>query len=288
MFSISLKARAKINFCLDIIGVRADGYHLIESVMQSIEIHDTVKVKKLKENKISVRCSDKSINETDNIAYKAAKCFFESTGISGGAQIKVIKRIPSQAGLGGGSADGAAVLVALNRLFKAGLNKEALCKIGEKVGADVPFCIVGGTQLVRGIGEQLTALDDCPKCHLVIAKGNECVSTKEAYSRFDTAENVPPVYLNKVIEALSAGNFEALKGKLINVFEKTSQIPEVEHIIASLKDFGAIDAAMTGSGSAVFSIFNSKKSARKAAKALTQKGFYAKLTSVSPLGISLF
>ena len=194
---LRLKANAKINFCLDIIGVREDGYHLIESVMQSISLCDKVSLSKTRLNTIELNCPKINIPKEKNIAYKAAKAFLEEAGIDSGVRIKIKKNIPEQAGMGGASADAAAVIVGLNRLFKVGFSEQKLCEIGAKIGADVPFCIMGGTMLVRGIGEVLTELDNCADCHIVIVKGTQGVSTKEAYDAIDSAENLPSVNIQK-------------------------------------------------------------------------------------------
>ncbi len=278
------KANAKINLCLDIIAKRADGYHLLESIMQSIELCDRVSVTRRKHG-ILVECSSLDIEPEKNIAYKAAKAFFEHTKINGGAKIKIKKYIPSQAGLGGGSADAAAVLTALNKLYKTKLDDEMLCSIGEKVGADVPFCICGGTRLVRGIGEILTKLEDLPYCSIVIVKGNEGVCTKQAYDDFDNASDYTKLRIEKVIEAISAGDFEAMQGRLINVFEQTTSVKEISRTVKKLKNLGAVEAAMTGSGSAVFGIFTSRKKAKICVRALKKEYPFVTVTHPSVNGI---
>ncbi len=270
---ICLKANAKLNLGLDVIGKRADGYHLLETVMQSVSLYDTVSVRRTKKEGITVSCEELSVAQENNIAYKAAVVFFKETGFleNTGVSIKIIKRIPSQAGMGGGSADAAATLVALNRLFKTKLSETQLCKIGEKVGADVPFCICGGTRLVRGIGEIITKLDDCADCYFVIAKGNYGVSTKQAYESVDKAEKLISLRTQKVIEAITKGNFTDLNGRLVNVFEQCTQIKDVEDIKQKLLENGAVEAAMTGSGSAVFGIFTHRKQAKECERKLKQE-----------------
>lgn len=268
-----LKAYAKINLGLDVIGKREDGYHLLETVMQSVDIYDTVSVCRSSIAGISVKCSELSIPQEKNIAYKAATAFFKAVGLpdNTGVTIKIVKRIPSQAGMGGGSSDAAATLVALNRLFKTRLSEIELCEIGEKVGADVPFCICGGTRLVRGIGEIITKLDDCADCYFVIAKGNDGVSTKEAYECIDSSKGLIGLRVEKVIESLSNGNFEALRGKLVNVFEQCAKIKDVADIKEILLECGAAEAAMTGSGSAVFGIFTNKRQAKECERKLKER-----------------
>lgn len=283
--TVNLKANAKINFCLDVIGVRPDGYHLIESVMQSISLCDRVSVSKLHRNKIELYCGV-DVAAEKNTAYKAAKAFFDEADITNaGVKIKIKKNIPEKAGMGGASADAAAVLVGLNRLFKTDFSEQKLCEIGARVGADVPFCIMGGTMLVRGIGEILTRLDHCENCWIVIVKGDEGVSTKEAYAAIDSAENLPAVNVEKVISAVTKGNFEALSGRLINVFEECTDIKEVKEIVEKLRSLGAVDAAMTGSGSAVFGIFMDKKSAKDCVKLMKNEYSFACLCKPAINGV---
>ena len=288
--SIRLKACAKINLCLDIIRIRKDGYHLIESIMQSLELHDTVSVRRRGDGKIRVFCPGCDIPEKSNVAYKAAKVFFEATDLSAsaGATIYIKKRIPSQAGLGGGSADAAAVLVALNRLYKTGISEDKLSLLGAKVGADVPFCVCGGARLCRGIGEILTKLDDLNDCYIVLVKGYDGVSTKQAYEDYDNASDLVCLRLEKVVEAISAGNFEALRGKLINVFEESTSVKEVSILVNALRKAGAVEAAMTGSGSAVFGIFTDRKAAKKCAKELKKQYPFSCVTRPSVRGVYRF
>ena len=270
--AVNLKANAKINFCLDIIGVRNDGYHLIESIMQSIDLCDRVSICKTRTNEIELVCDGIKIPKEKNTVYKAAVAFLQEAEIGKvGLKIKVEKHIPERAGMGGASADAAAVLVGLNKILKTDFSREKLCEIGAKVGADVPFCIMGGTVLVRGIGEILTPLEHCSDCFLVIVKGDEGVSTKEAYDAIDSAQNLPGVHTEKIIDAITKGNFDSLKGRLINVFEKCTDVKEVREITDKLRELGAIEAAMTGSGSAVFGVFTDKAKAKNCVRALQKE-----------------
>ena len=286
---IKLKAYAKVNLCLDIIGKREDGYHLLETVMQSVSLCDAVAVKRTNDGRISVKCSMPNVPEKSNTAYKAAKAFFEHINAdkNSGVHIEIKKNIPSQAGLGGGSADAAAVIVALNKLYRTHLSENELCSIAVKVGADVPFCIRGGTQLARGVGEILTVLNDFTGAYIVIAKGSDGVSTKDAYEAFDSADNIIKPRLDKVTDAISSGKIEDLKGRLVNVFEQTTLIKDVAQIAEKMCQNGAIDAAMTGSGSAVFGVFKSLKSAQKCAKELKNNYPFAAVCKSVNCGVSL-
>ncbi len=284
---ISLKAYAKLNLGLDVIGKRQDGYHLLETIMQSIDLYDIVRVCRTKKSGIDVECRGLSIPNQKNIAYKAATVFFNEIGYksSYGVRIKIKKNIPSQAGMGGGSSDAAATIIALNKLFKTKLSQKELCAIGEKVGADVPFCICGGTMLVRGIGEVLTRLDDCPKLYFVVAKGSDGVSTKEAYEAVDSAQNRNELRTQKVIELISESRLNELKGMLVNTFEECTYIKDVFDIKQIMLENGACEAAMTGSGSAVFGIFKNKKSAIQCKKTLKAKYPFACVSKPASLGV---
>lgn len=245
------KAYAKINLSLDIVGVRDDGYHLIKTVMQSISLHDVVSVKK-SADEITISCNDPAVPcDERNIVYKCAKRFFERIKKSFGVHIDIQKNIPSQAGLGGGSADGAAVLVLLNRLCGDTLTTQELCEIGAAVGADIPFCIVGGCVLCEGIGEVLTPIESKVELDLCIVKPEFSVSTVEAYRAFDNAKILSRPDTDTVIKALENGNKAALAGNLVNVLEMDERIDKIKN---GLVESGAITACMSGSGSAVFGI----------------------------------
>ena len=185
---IKVKAYAKINLLLDIVSTRTDGYHDLFMIMQSVGIYDTVTVEKTKGNKITLSCNIDGIPlDEHNIAHKAATAFFNVQGIkkNKGVHIDIQKRIPHAAGLAGGSADGAAVIVALNEMFNTGLSQKELCKIGVKVGAYLPFCITGGTLLAQGIGDCLCNVKPLKKCFVLLAKSDYSVNTGKAYSEFD-------------------------------------------------------------------------------------------------------
>lgn len=268
---ITLEANAKINLFLDITGKRSDGYHIINTVMQSVSLSDEVTVCKNDGGKIKIECSDSSVpcNET-NTAYKAAAAFFKYIGSEiKGVTVKIKKHIPTQAGLAGGSADAAAVLAALNRLYDTKLKKEELAEIAEKIGADVPFCVYGGTMTAGGIGTILNPLPDMPDCFIVIVKPDFSVSTKEAYQKSDDLgydNNKSP---EAVINAICSGNISELAKNLYNKFEEISGVGEIESIKTAMKSFGALGACLTGSGSAVFGLFEEKGKADKCKDALS-------------------
>lgn len=259
MKKITVKAPAKINLSLDILGKRADGYHLLRSVMQAIDLSDTLHLSAEEGNDIRIVCSREDIPcDKSNIAYKAADAFFAYTHTShGGLCIQIDKVIPSQAGLGGGSADGAAVLVALNEWYQTGLSTSQLQEIGASVGADIPFCISGGCALAEGIGEILSPIPAKSDYYLVICKPKIGVSTVAAYQKFDEIGTVYPPMTDSLIASLVAEDIEQASRYMSNAFEQLLELPEVAEVEALLIKHGAVKAVMSGSGSAVFGVFNS-------------------------------
>ncbi len=268
MEEITLGANAKLNLYLDITGKREDGYHTLETVMQSVDLADFVTVKKHSEG-ICVSCSNPLIPENEgNICHKAAALFFEAAGLSGGAEIRVEKRIPSGAGLGGGSADAAAVLYGLNLLYDNPLSGNELLPIAAKTGADVPFCLLGGTRVCKGIGDKMSGISELhglsERCFLVVMP-DFSLSTKSAYSLYD--ENPTPCK-NGLQSFLSPeGKFAE---KLYNVFEVLYSDTRINDISKRLKDAGAEGACLTGSGSAVYGVFSGYEKALAAAKCFPQ------------------
>lgn len=256
---IKVKAFAKINLSLDITGKRADGYHLLKMIMQSVSLHDIITLTNtLHNNEITISCSDSNIPcDKRNITYKAAENFFHYTEINNpGIAINIEKHIPSEAGLAGGSTDGAAVIAALNSLFDTGLSEEQMCCIGLKTGADIPFCLTGGTMLVEGIGDNLKRLSDLKSCFILLAKPSWGISTKEAYCKFDSKAEYthPDVY--GMADAIKAGDNSKMSTFISNIFEQTDNFEPVNRLKETMNSCGALGCAMTGSGSAVFGIFD--------------------------------
>lgn len=270
---LTVNAPAKINLTLDIIGKRNDGYHLVKMLMQSVDLCDTVTVWDTGDGSISLSCDQDGVpDNSDNIAYKAAVAFFAHTGLTNpGVGIKIKKRIPVAAGLAGGSTDGAAVLIALNRLMNTELTLDELCDIGETIGADLPFCLVGGTMVASGIGTILTPTPDLPDCYLVIAKPSIHVSTKEAYSLSDDRERWQPPYTDDAVEAVCDGSLNLIGSTLYNEFEEILKLKEVVQIKQIMKGCGAKGASMSGSGPSVFGIFSEKGEAEDCADVLKER-----------------
>ncbi len=257
----SINAYAKINLTLDIAGKRADGYHLLRMVMQSVSLCDRVLLKKGKPG-IEVFCARNDVPcGRENTAYQAAELFFEHAGLVPDITIQIDKKIPSQAGLGGGSSDAAAVLLALNRIYQTEYSKEILCEIGVKVGADVPFCILGGTALAEGIGEILTPLPALKDCHIVICKPPVGVDTKQAFALADASRAFFTSYTDPMLGAVRHSDLRAVASGLGNGFEQVMKLDEVAQIKEAMNTMGALGSCMSGSGSAVFGIFEDEQRA---------------------------
>lgn len=261
--SLTVTAPAKLNFFLEITGKRNDGYHIVNMVMQSVSLFDEVTVSKERGNKIKVSCTDKEIPcDSTNTAYIAAQKFFEYAGIpQRGLSIKIKKRIPSQAGMAGGSTDAAAVLTAMNSIFDTDYSKSELADIGAQVGADVPFCIYGGTMTAEGIGTILSPLPDIPDCFIVIVKPDIKISTKDAYQKSDETGYDILRSSESMVECICNGSLDEIGKNLYNKFEEIVDVPEIKEIKKCMKHFGALGACLTGSGSAVFGIFADKSDA---------------------------
>lgn len=260
--SIKLKAPAKINLLLDIIRLLPNGYHSLFMIMQTVDLCDEVEVSLRDDGVITLECSEKALpTDSRNIAYKAAVKFFEKTGLDYGADIRLTKNIPFEAGLAGGSTDAAAVLRALNILCQTNLTKDELCQIGVKLGADVPFCIHGGTMLAQDIGQVLSPLPEIPECYIVLVKPEAGVSTKEAFAAFDSCKNVMHPDCTQMLHAAANRDFETLLKNVGNVFEQFIEVPQRADIKAVMRNCGSLACCMSGSGPTVFGIFDSLEKA---------------------------
>ena len=288
MKKITILAPAKINLFLDVVGRRANGYHDIESVMQTVTLSDCLEITQydaLGESEIEVLCSEPSIPSGEgNLVYRAAKAFFGAMNIEHyHISFFIDKKIPAEAGLGGGSADAAAAILGLDRLYETHLSLEQMCQIGVLVGADVPFCIKKGTATAKGIGE---ILDDCPSmphCFLLIAMpSGSKISTAEAYRKIDAMEAEPHPTLSQVLTALASDDLVGLAKCLYNKFEAVTPMETgADALREKMLSLGAIGARMSGSGPSVFGIFREKTTAECAAKALSQD---ARVFVCEPMG----
>lgn len=261
MEQLSGSAYAKINLTLEVVGKRDDGYHLIRSVMQSISLADEVRVTKTDDNSITVECSDGKIPcDERNTAYKACVKFFDFTGVlNTGIKIYITKYIPSEAGLGGGSSDAAAVIRFLDELFDTKLSLVDMITIGAMVGADVPFCIVSNTALCEGMGEVIAPLPSLAKHYILLIKPDFGVSTPLAYGLFDEKLIQTANASDKMISAISHN--DDITKLLSNDLERAIENEEIESIKKKLIESGADGALMSGSGSCVYGLFIDKESA---------------------------
>lgn len=276
---MKVKTAAKINLALDVVGRLNHGYHAIESVFQTVGIYDEITVELTDGFDIHVSCevpdefasADPIPCDEHNIAYKAAFYYLNRNGASSGCRIHIKKGIPSQAGMGGGSSDAAAVMYCLQKLV--GKNIPASPEV---VGADVPFFLTGGTAYVTGVGESIEPVADYSGRILVIAKGNEGVSTGEAYGRIDHLKGAVHPDTDGLVEALNNTPDEAYK-YFGNLFEEVVELKEVEDIREKMAEGGALKSVMTGSGSAVFGLFESYETAEKCAEKLSDAGYYSQV-----------
>lgn len=251
-----VKAPAKINLSLDVLGKREDGYHEVEMVMTTVDLADRLEISHKEENSISILSHNRFVPDDErNLAYKAAKLLKEKFHIQTGVNIKIEKNIPVAAGLAGGSSDAAAALKGLNELWNLGLSVEELAKLGAEIGSDVSFCVYGGTALAKGRGEKIQPLPAPPKCWVILAKPSIGVSTSDVYGRLDVS-NIEHPNTGKMIEAIQNGNYEQMCANLGNVLESVTleMHPEVKQIKEYMKRFGADAVLMSGSGPTVFGL----------------------------------
>lgn len=287
---LTVKANAKINLILDVTGIKRNGYHSLFTVMQSISLGDTITVEKTIGNDITVSCTVPGVpTDSKNIVWKCADKFFQYAGIkeNKGIHIHIDKVTPFCAGMGGGSADGAAVLVALNKIFNTNYNEKTLCRIGVKVGADIPFCIVGGTALALDTGAVVAPLPEMEMYHIVVVKPEDGVSTKEAYAAVDSLENMKHPKNNEMLEYLADGDFENALPLCANVFEQALEVPGRVDIKSVCNKNGAVASCMTGSGSAVYGIFKEKENALSAIEELKKKFFNVYLCTPEKNGVEI-
>jgi 4-diphosphocytidyl-2-C-methyl-D-erythritol kinase len=263
---LTLNAYAKINLTLDITGRREDGYHTICMVMQSISLCDELTIILRQDAKIKLTCSNPNlVVDESNIVQRAAKLFFTLTNNQKmGATIDLQKNIPIAAGLAGGSTDAATTLIALNELTETGLTKNQLMQIGLMLGADVPFCIMGGTALAEGIGEVLTPLKAIPECYIVLAKPKPGISTASAYANFDKYGAKKHPITDIVISAINSGDLVGMTKGMHNVLEDVAGLPIISELEAIMLKHGAIFSQMSGSGPTVFGLFEDEVMAVKA------------------------
>jgi len=272
MGNIVRKAYGKINLGLDVVGRLENGYHLVKMIMQMVEIYDELTFEKLPSGIVITTDSGELPTNEDNLIYKAAKLMLDTYKIDGGVKIHLEKNIPIAAGMAGGSSDAAQTFHGINELYGIGADTEVLCSLGVKVGADVPYCIVGGTMLAEGIGEVLSPLPSPPEAYLLIAKPEINVSTKEVYEKIDTEGVEKHPDIDGMIEALKAGNLQGVVDRLGNVLATVTEKmhPIILEIKEAMIECGALGSLMSGSGPTVFGIFTDKTEVMNAAKVIEE------------------
>lgn len=276
---MKVKANAKINLTLDITGKRDDGYHIIDSVFQSVALCDELSVEKA--DKITVCCDVGEIENESNIAFRAAQIFFEQNNIAGGAKITVKKHIPLTSGMGGGSADAAAVISALDIIYKTKLSKKQLRRIALLSGADVPFCITGGTARVGGVGEKIEELPAMPDCGILLLKHGVKQSTADMYKKID-AYPQKKRYTDAVVGGIINEDLNVICNNVSNAFSGVCNNTE---IIDAVNTTNPLCCSVSGSGPTVFAIYNSKEQAENASKQLKNMGYCPMVTQPISKGI---
>lgn len=274
MDELAVKALAKINLGLDVLRRREDGYHEVKMVMQTIHLYDQLHLKKIESGiYLETNLGFLPVDES-NLAYRAARLMKEKYQIEEGIDIRLNKRIPVAAGMAGGSTDAAGVLYGINELFNLGIKRKELMELGVQIGADVPYCIMRGTALAEGIGEKLTSLPPMVKCPVVIAKPQVSVSTKYVYENLKLDEHTQHPDIDALIQNIRTKDLPAIAGSMGNLLETITakKYPEIEKIKELMRENGALNAMMSGSGPTVFGLFDELETAKMAAAIVRQSG----------------
>ncbi len=278
--SVTVLAPAKLNLALDVVGTLPNGYHDLDMVMQAIDLQERLVLRRSPYLNLRMPGSFVPVNNK-NTAIKAALAFFDYTGLLAGVDITIHKAVPVRAGMAGGSADAAGVLVGMNELYGAKLSMSELCAIGATIGADVPFALMGGTCRVRGVGDLLKPLPPCPDCRFVVVMPSIGVSTPEAFQRYDQMGSPVHPDCERQEAAVRAGDLAAICAAAGNALEHCSGAQETPAICAKLNEHGALTSQMTGSGAAVFGVFDGEDAARAAVQAL--QGSYKQVYLCRPV-----
>ena len=278
--SVTVLAPAKLNLALDVVGTLPNGYHDLDMVMQAIDLQERLVLRRSPYLNLRMPGSFVPVN-SKNTAIKAALAFFDYTGLLAGVDITIHKAVPVRAGMAGGSADAAGVLVGMNELYGAKLSMSELCAIGATIGADVPFALMGGTCRVRGVGDLLKPLPPCPDCRFVVVMPSIGVSTPEAFQRYDQMGSPVHPDCERQEAAVRAGDLAAICAAAGNALEHCSGAQETPAICAKLNEHGALTSQMTGSGAAVFGVFDGEDAARAAVQAL--QGSYKQVYLCRPV-----
>lgn len=277
--TLTRKAYAKINLGLDVVGRLENGYHEVRMIMQTIGIYDVLTFRAAQSGiRITTDSGELPVGE-DNLIYRAARLLLEAGNVSGGVDIHLEKHIPIAAGMAGGSSDAAATLLGLNELFGLGWSQEQLRQLGVRIGADVPYCIMGGTALAEGIGELLTPLPSAPQCVLLIAKPDIQVSTKYVYEHLDAGNTWQHPDIDGMRAAIEKGDLSGVVARLGNVLETVTieACPVIDRIKREMLSGGALGSLMSGSGPTVFGIYDSREQAQAVRDCLERQGLAREL-----------
>ena len=280
-----LKCYAKLNLSLDVTGKLPNGYHTLESVMQTISLHDTLEINPDDSNTITVHCEKV---DGENIVEKAAKLFFEETKIQNkGLKIAINKEIPMAAGLGGGSSNAAAVICALDKIYGTNLSEDTLCEMALKIGADVPFFIKGGTAIVKGIGEELSPISNLPDCKILLVKADTKPSTKEMYEKIDNLDKPYHPNTNLVAKGIKNGSLDEAVKEMGNSFETAWDKTSVPKIKSVLKSFNVLYAGLSGSGPTVFGVFPKETDLSECMNALEKFDCFKSIATPTKCGFEI-
>lgn len=267
-WSVRQRAYGKINLALNVGDTREDGFHEVTMIMQHVSIWDEITLDKRDDESITLECNLPFLGANEkNIAYRAGLLMQQVYGV-GGFHIRLYKKIPIAAGMAGGSADAAAVIKGVNRLFDLGLNMEEMMKLGVQIGSDVPFCLLGGTCLATGRGDRLQRIMPMRETHVALVKPNFGISTPWSYSQFDKQTDLKKADIPAMIEAIGRGNLDEICSLMVNQLEPAAlaEYPVIGEIEKDLVEMGATGAMMTGSGPAVFGLFKKYETAREAVR----------------------
>ena len=272
---MKISAMSKVNLGLDVLRRRDDGYHEVRMIMQTLKLCDELYFEETQKKEISIVCNSENLEcDENNLIYKAARLIMDEAGIDRGLDIRLKKNIPIAAGMAGGSSDAAATLVALNKMFDIDFDIAKLKEMGVKIGADVPYCIEGGTQLSEGIGEKLTRLKDAPQCFVVVAKPHIGVSTKYVYENLHVETIKTHPNIDAMLKGIDAGDLIEISSHMENILENVTEkkYPVIAMLKSKLKSMGALNSLMSGSGPTVFALFDDRDKADKACEAVLDTG----------------
>ena len=272
---MKISAMSKVNLGLDVLRRRDDGYHEVRMIMQTLKLCDELYFEETQKKEIRIVCNSENLEcDENNLIYKAARLIMDEAGIDRGLDIRLKKNIPIAAGMAGGSSDAAATLVVLNKMFGIDFDIAKLKEMGVKIGADVPYCIEGGTQLSEGIGEKLTRLKDAPQCFVVVAKPHIGVSTKYVYENLHVETIKTHPNIDAMLKGIDAGDLIEISSHMENILENVTEkkYPVIAMLKSKLKSMGALNSLMSGSGPTVFALFDEKDKADKACEAVLDTG----------------